>query len=189
VSDKPARWRLFIAHPLPADVRTSLASQLAAYRTSFPGARWTSPAAWHLTLLFLGSVDAAQVPGAMAIVDGVALSSHAYRVRVEKGGGRVHAGDGVAWLGLSTGAATLLEYARLAAADCPAGLTAGPTARRTPAAHLTVARRADRALIDALRDSTHGAPVVEWTVDRLCLMRSHLGPGGARYETLHEATL
>jgi 2'-5' RNA ligase len=185
----PRRWRLFVAHPLPTTVRTSLEAQLAPYRRAFPQARWTSPAAWHLTLLFLGSVEAAQAARAVDIVDAVAASSRAYRVRVEQGGGRVHAREGVAWLRLSAGASELLEYATLAAARCPADLTSGPPARRTPAAHLTVARRADRALVDALRRGTLGAPCVEWTVDRLCLMRSHLEPGGARYETLHEATM
>jgi 2'-5' RNA ligase len=95
----------------------------------------------------------------------------------------------VAWLGLSEGAGTIIETATLMADVCPADITDGPPPKRTPAAHLTVVRRADEAVIDALRRQAHGRLGVGWTVDRLQLVRSHLERDGARYETLYEATL
>jgi 2'-5' RNA ligase len=95
----------------------------------------------------------------------------------------------VAWLGLSAGADELIELATTVAEGCPTDLTTGPPPRRTPSAHVTVARKADEALVRALREQALGALRTSWTVDRLQLVRSHLEPDGARYETLHEATL
>jgi 2'-5' RNA ligase len=43
--------------------------------------------------------------------------------------------------------------------------------------------------VRALRDHALGAIATSWTVDRLQLVRSHLEPTGARYETLYEVTL
>jgi 2'-5' RNA ligase len=139
--------------------------------------------------LFLGSVDPARVVDLRALVDDVAAASHPYEVQVELGGGRLRRGEGVAWLGLGRGAGSLIETADAVAAGCPADVTDGARPKRTPSAHLTVARRADAALIEALREQAHGPLGDGWTVDRIELLRSHLEPGGARYETLHRSTL
>jgi len=97
--------------------------------------------------------------------------------------------DGVAWLGLEAGAGDVIETAEVVAAACPADITMGAPPKRTPAAHLTIARRADRELIAALETRSLGSLDAAWTIDRIALVRSHLGPGGSRYETLHEVTL
>lgn len=151
--------------------------------------RWTSPQTWHLTLLFLGAVAPGRTDELRRLVESVAHDIERYRAIVADGGGRVRQGEGVAWLGLTEGAGTLIEAATLAADRCPPGLTDGPPPRRTPSAHLTVARKADRELVRALREQAHGRLGIGWEVDRLQLVRSHLHSGGARYETLHEATL
>jgi 2'-5' RNA ligase len=55
---------------------------------------------------------------------------------------------------------------------------------------VTIARRADRELIDALASRTLGDIVVEWQVDRVVLYRSHTGtPAGSSYEPLAEVRL
>ena len=151
--------------------------------------RWTGPQTWHLTLLFLGAVAPGRISELRRLVESVALDVEPYRAIVADGGGRVRRGEGVAWLGLSAGAGTLIKAATLAADRCPPDLTEGPPPKRTPSAHLTVARKADREVVQALREQTHGRLGVRWEVDRLQLVRSHLDPGSARYETLHEATL
>jgi 2'-5' RNA ligase len=61
--------------------------------------------------------------------------------------------------------------------------------RRAPGAHVSVARRANRSLVDALQSEQLGPLEVGWTVDRICLFRSHTGPGGSVYERLSEARL
>ena len=92
-------------------------------------------------------------------------------------------------MSLSSGAGTLIEAATLAADRCPADISDGPPPKRTPSAHLTVARRADQSLIKALRSQAYGAVGVSWKIDRVQLVRSHLDPGGAHYVALEEATL
>jgi 2'-5' RNA ligase len=151
--------------------------------------RWTRPRSWHLTLLFLGAVDAGRAGELEALVARVAGESRPYPARVDVGDGRLRRGEGVAWLGLSEGAGRLIELADRVVASCPPDITDGTPPRRTPSAHLTLVRRADAAVVEALRSQSHGALGVGWTVDRLCLVRSHLGPDGAKYETLSEAAL
>jgi 2'-5' RNA ligase len=141
-------------------------------------------------LLFLGSVKPERVPQLQAIVDDVARQVAPYLVDVDHGGGRERNGEGVAWLALSGGAGTLIETASLLAAGCVADISSGPSPKRTPSAHLTVARRADPDVIAALRHQRYGPLGTGWTVDSIELVRSHLGGrDGARYETLHRAAL
>jgi len=152
--------------------------------------RWTRPEAWHLTLLFLGSVGPARVPELTTVVDVLASGQASYRARVGPGDGRLRkGGEGVAWLGLVEGAGQLIGLAEAAALACPADATSSSRPKRTPSAHLTVVRKADAAVIEALRDGAYGPIAVEWSVDRIDLVRSYLEPDGARYVTLHGATL
>lgn len=174
---------------MPVSVRRELQAQLVPYRRHHPHVRWTRPESWHLTLLFLGSVEVTAVGQLERGVRSTAQRTAAYDVRVQRGGGRTRHKEGVAWLGLSRGAGTLIETARRMAAACPPDVTTGPPPKRTPSAHLTVVRKADEAVIEALQTQAHGPLGVGWTVDRIELVRSHLEPGGARYETLYEAAL
>lgn len=174
---------------MPVDACDQLAEQLAPYRAQLRDARWTDPSSWHLTLLFLGQVDQSRVQQLQALVDGAAAAGAPYRVRADRGDGRQRRAGGVAWLALSEGAGQLIELATTIAERCPTGMTAGPPPRRTPSAHLTLVRNAGRATIDALRVQALGPLEVEWEVDRIWLVRSHLTTAAAHYQTLHEATL
>lgn len=187
--ERASTWRLFIAHPVPEAIRTELHEQLAPYRRAHRAVRWTRPETWHLTLLFLGSVDPSRATELHDLVDEVATRFAPYMVVADRGGGRTRRGEGVAWLGLSEGAGTLIEAATLTAEYCPHDITDGAPPKRTPSAHLTLVRKADDAVVRALREQSHGPLGVGWTVDRLQLVRSHLEPGGARYETSHEGTM
>lgn len=164
-------------------------AQLEAYRAHHPRVRWTEPGSWHLTLLFLGAVAPEHVPDLVALVDGVAAGAAPYRVRVAAGGGRLGPRDGVGWLSLAEGASRLVELAAELARGCPADITLAGPPRPTPLAHLTVVRRADQAVIEALGEQRHGPLEDGWQVGSINLVRSHLGREGARYETLHEAAL
>ena len=174
---------------MPAQVRVKLRAQLAPYRKQHPNVRWTSPESWHLTLVFLGSVEASRVAELERLLDEVALATAPFDVLVDRGGGRPRHDGGVAWLGLSTGASTLIEAATLAAEGCPPDIVGGSPPKRTPSAHLTVVRKADEPVIESLRSQACGPLGVSWTVDAVALVRSHLEPAGARYVTLHQATL
>ena len=170
-------------------MRGRLWVQLAPYRVRHPAVRWLEPETWHLTLLFLGSVPVGRVPALVSLVDDVAAQSPPVRVTIKAGGGRLRRQDAVAWLTFAGGADRIVALATLLATACPDGITTGPPPRRTPAAHLTVARHADRALLDDLTAQRYGPLRATWSVDRVALVRSHLAPSGAHYETQHEAAL
>lgn len=170
--------------------RDKLEDQLAPYRRVHSGSRWPPPSTWHLTLLFLGAVDPDRVHELVALVDEVAaMTSGPYRARADVGDGRPRHRGGVAWLGLSTGAGQLISIADALAKQCPPTISLGAPPKRTASAHLTVARAVDEALIDDLRTQRHGRLGIEWQIDRINLVRSHLAPSGASYETMHERTL
>lgn len=162
---------------------------MAPYRSHHHDVRWTLPGSWHLTLLFLGAVRPERLPELRVLMEDVAGGLAPYRVRADAGGGRILRGEGVGWLGLSVGAGTVIALAHALAEACAPGVTDGPPPRRTPAAHLTVVRRAHPSTIEALRSQALGPLGIEWRVDRLSLARSYLERDGARYETLHEVTM
>jgi 2'-5' RNA ligase len=182
-------WRLFIASPLPDPVRVDLDARLAPYRRAHPTVRWLAPATWHLTLLFLGQVAVGRVGELVGLLGVVCTGSASFRVAVTGGGGRVCADDGIAWLRVGEGAAAFIDLADRLAAACPPEATPGRQPSRAPSAHLTVARRADPALVASLRAERHGPLRTGWQVARVALMRSRLGPAGASYETLHEVPM
>ena len=187
-------WRLFLALPLPAEAAAAVVRALAPVRASFPDARWLTVETLHLTLVFLGSTRPGRVADLARLVDAAAASHARFTVMTGLGGGREQPdGDGVAWLQLQRGGA---ETARLGArlegevAAVPGtGGGAARAPRRSPSAHLTVARHASRELIAALaRGEPHVEPVT-WVADRIVLFRSHLERSGAQYELMHVASL
>ena len=50
--------RLFVAVDLPEGVKGNLDAAVAPLREAFPRARWVRPQGSHLTLAFLGAVEA-----------------------------------------------------------------------------------------------------------------------------------
>jgi 2'-5' RNA ligase len=164
---------------------------LAPARTRFPEARWMSVDALHVTLVFLGSTDPDRVPAVVRSIHGVAGRHTAIDLQLGGGGGRERRGDdGVAWLTVAEGGGATLRLAReLAGALMPldAGDRRGP--RRSPSAHVTVARHAPAALVRDRFFAPVPDPRIGWQADRVLLLRSILGPQGSRYEVVHAAPL
>lgn len=174
---------------MPAEARTTLDEALGLYRRRHATCRWLPVESWHLTLLFLGAVDPGRVAELERILAAVAATQAPFRVTVHGGDGRAGRDEGVAWLRIGAGASALLALADRLAAACPRDLTLSGAPRRAPSAHLTVARRATPAFVADLRDERLGRLRASWTIASVALLRSHLGPGGSRYETLGEAAL
>jgi 2'-5' RNA ligase len=125
------------------------------------GARWTRRDQWHVTLRFYGEVDAAEpcVEELHAVAQ-----RHASR-RVTLGPATKLLGRGV----LMIPVAGLEDLGAAFGNDTFTG-------------HLTLARNAPR--------NFTGAPITAaWDVTQICLIRSHLGAGPARYETIATAPL
>lgn len=119
----------------------------------------------------------------------MAAGSSAFSVGICGGGGRERHGEAVAWLPVREGADRVIELAGHLAVDVEESITSGPPPRRTPGAHLTVARGSDRHAVRDLAAECWGRPEERFVADCVTLVRSYLEPTGARYETLHRAAL
>lgn len=173
--------RLFVGLEVPDDVRARVDGALAPLRRRHPRLRWTAPESWHVTCAFLGEVGDDRRPEVEAVVGAAVEEAAPARSLALDAPGSFAART--AWLGVVDApagrvaalAARLQE--RLGDADLP-------VERREVRPHLTVARARGRdRLPDGLVDEL---PRVHagWVPARVTVWRSHLEPGGARYEAL-----
>jgi 2'-5' RNA ligase len=182
------RWRCFVAAPISDSLRSELASAVAAWRSrdDLAGMRWSAPESWHVTVAFLGSIDAARVAKAREAIAHV--SPKHVPMRISTGGlGAFPAARRarVAWYGLDAGDTRLSDLA----ADLARALGTETDAPFRP--HLTVAR-ARSVPVDLrawLADGASSAPSAVLEIDRVELLRSHLGGGPSRYERLMDMKL
>jgi len=174
------RWRCFVAVPIGAETREALSIALARWRgePALRELRWVTPQSWHVTLAFLGDVDPFDVP---QIAD---------RVAAAVGG---HAGDEIPIGGV--GAFPSQRRARViwyGVRDADRRLGALATTVRAALdvreagafrPHVTLARSASA--VDVTRwIRTADAPASRLQIRDVRVMRSHLGHGPARHETL-----
>lgn len=180
--------RLFLAVDLPGDVRAALdawSRSLDAKR----GWRFLAPRTWHLTLRFYGEVDDAVSRELEHGVRALAERSEPFALRFggcgafpPKGAPRVF------WVGVVEGREPLAGLA--AGAEEHAVALGFEPERRPFRPHLTVARaRRDGPRPRVPSDSGPPSDACGFDVQEIVLMRSHLGPEGARYEPVVRAAL
>jgi 2'-5' RNA ligase len=177
------RWRCFVAVPLEASVRKALelAREPWMGRPDLAGLRWSDPSAWHLTLAFLGDVDAASVSDVVASVRRVAGRHGPMRLPAGGlGAFPVPARARVAWYAIGDPASHLARLARDLGSEL--GIEVGEPFR--PHVTMARARRGPVDLRNWLADAAAAAPTTTVAADAIELMRSHLGGGPAAYETL-----
>lgn len=179
----------FVAIPV-APLAPAAAAAWARLRAEAPQARWTAPAGWHVTLQFLGELDAGQAEAASRalsrlsaarfefVLAGLGVFPAPRRPRILWAG--VHA-PGAAWPQLAAAVGELLAGAGFAAEPRPYH------------PHLTLARARHpvdlRAMTQCL-DDFHP----EWgrqTADAVCLYRSrrHTGSDANPYEIVASVAL
>ncbi|SDC46808.1 2'-5' RNA ligase [Geodermatophilus telluris] len=159
----------------PAGARADLAAALAPLR-DVPGApRWGDPARWHLTLLFLGAVPPALLPGLTAAVGEAVARTPPVVLRLA-GAGRFGPPrrPQVCWAGLDGDVAVLTALAgRLADAARSLGL---PVEDRPFRPHVTLGRWPPRRPADGdLPDRLAGYRGPAWPLREVALVRSTAG--------------
>jgi 2'-5' RNA ligase len=177
--------RCFVAVEIPPEVKAAMAEAVQPLKPLLAGARWVRPEAMHVTLKFLGEIDAGQ---AAKLGEGLLPVAHrpAFSVRF-RGIGAFPRGSSarVLWAGVRDGAEALTELATAVMAVTDAH-GAGERESKQYVPHVTLARF--RAPCDLDRIEVFGrARETEMgvcRVDRLVLLRSHLRPDGAVYEPL-----
>jgi 2'-5' RNA ligase len=172
--------RLFVAVSLPEHV-VELVRGID--RPDVRGLRWTTEQQWHVTLRFLGQVEAAEpVEEALGLVPDALASAGGTDVRAVLG-------PRVAWFpGRQVLYVPVSGLDSLAQAVGDATAPWGQRAEDRPfSGHLTLARARGRARPPArLAGAALGA---QWRVEAFVLMSSVLGRGGAHYERLATVAL
>lgn len=172
--------RLFFAIPLPDPALDAVAEALRPLRGAGPGVGWVKRANLHLTLRFLGEVDAARADEVGDAVAPWVRRLFFSPVRLVGGGAFPDARrPKVVWIGAEASLGPLVG----AIESCMVNLGFTPEARPF-VPHLTVGRvrdgRADR-LVDALREL---GEVATFTPDQVVLYESQPRPEGVRYVPL-----
>jgi RNA 2',3'-cyclic 3'-phosphodiesterase len=178
--------RLFVAFEVPSAIRAEIGARVATLRESLPRARWVSPEAMHLTLVFLGEVNGERLPDLESAGTAAVAGEAPLRLRVGAAGsfpaGRPAR---VAWLGLDSDR-ELAPLARRLAEDC--GRAASVEVENKPYhPHLTLARCDPpwpRAAVADLGRAFSGGIGEPFAVAEAVLFRSTLGQGPARHEAL-----
>lgn len=177
--------RVFLAVPVPDEVRHRLVAALGAVADDLPG-KVVRPGNWHVTLRFLGEIPEPVCDLVMASLDGADLGR---RFRVRWGGLGAFpkpSRANVVWIGPDQGGDALVALAaRVSGVLEGAGI---PSEDRPFNAHLTLSRVRPAVDVAAL---VGGAPplAVGMEVDRVTLYQSRLGSGGAAYRILEEFPL
>lgn len=186
--------RLFIAFDLPEIAKERLLAVSSELRPGLPPARWVAKAAFHVTLAFLGEVEAAAVaPLAQALSERLeqegGFQAHFAQVGTFPVSGPVR----VVWVGLEPAArcARLAELARDAVVSVALSFDA-----KAFRSHVTLARcdppwpahlRTDLARLSA--NSVVGPAGFPVVCDRVTLFSSRLQPGGPTYHVEAEFLL
>lgn len=183
--------RLFVAIELPDATKQHRAQASAALESASPPRtlRIVRPEGIHITLKFLGATPSSSVPAIVDALTALASAHSPLTLRLGRPGSFGGARNvRVAWIGVEGDSHAL---ALLAAAVDVAVAPFGYAPERRPfAAHLTLARvrheasAGDRLAIFAAIAALPQVEAPPFAVTHVALMRSTLGPGGARYDAL-----
>ncbi len=170
--------RLFIAATLDDDARGACAAAAGRLRATGWNARWIPPENYHLTIAFLGAVDADRLDDIVRAVRDVTGDLAPFTVRLDAVGAFPNERTPrVAWVGPARPVAafgTLCGVVRSSLAS--RGLTFDARAD----AHVTLARADGTTVLPRIAPPRHVAVVVDAAV----LYESFTEPGGARYVVL-----
>lgn len=189
--------RVFVALNLPQDAKNVLSQAMQQLQEELPdGIRWVRPDGIHLTLKFLGDVDAGQVEPVLSAMGRVAsLDEHSpFDLELTRLGMFPNAREPrVLWAGVG-GDIPALTMLQESVDEAISGL-GFPPERRPFRPHLTLGRvrdqatAADRARIGAQVSRLSLGASPPWTVREMHLIHSNLTPAGAIYSCLGAAAL
>lgn len=176
----PDRWRLFCALELPANVRTHIVSHARRLQEKFPyaTASWTREENLHLTVKFIGEVEASRAPSLSNAVTRAASSVESFVVLFDHPGAFPKR---VLWIGVEDPSGNLSKLQQQLEIECERD--GFPREERAYHPHLTLARlrkpQGTQTLITAHKELPFAAVVV--MVSELVVIRSELSSKGSTY--------
>jgi 2'-5' RNA ligase len=174
------KQRLFVGIELP-DAARAMIEDLGRPLRGIDGLRWVPPENLHLTLAFLGWVDADARDGIDERLAAAAVDAAPFTAVVGSLGRFPDRGKArVVWVGLEDPSGALAQLARLVG-DALEDLFEPETRPFRP--HVTIAR-ARRPVAIRMPDEAAPPTRTEVPVTALTLFRSHLGREHPRYEVL-----
>jgi 2'-5' RNA ligase len=189
------RYRLFVAVMIPDDVKVKMEAAQADLRQVLPdrNVRWAPREQFHLTLRFLGDVEAAKVEALAETMRTACAGFGVLQLRAERIGcfpGRGY--PRIVWVGVRDEAEQLPRLQQVVQAATE-GVTTEPKEERFTG-HLTLARikGIKRPEAEALGKAAMGMADMlfgQWTAYQIELMRSELLPQGARHSSLASIAL
>jgi len=184
------RMRIFCAVELPEDVRARIATHIAELREAAePPLKisWERPEKLHLTLKFLGEIEAERVEALTRAAERAAAASDGkFAVTLRDTGAFPGRGNPrVLWLGLDDGAGRLAGLQARLEDECERERF--PREARAFRPHITIARirfpNAAARHVANLHRERNFAPAT-FDVGEFVVMQSQLGAGGSRYTPL-----
>ncbi len=175
--------RLFVAVPLWNEFRERNTVHLKSLRSLDIDLKWVPQENWHITLKFLGQVPASKVHDLTESIGAVLKGSNLFTFSIGGLGGFPRLSKcRVLWVGVQEGRRELIDLAHQVEEACrDAGF---PGDRKNFQAHLTMGRSRKESLKIQVPKELFEVSWGEERVDSVALVKSELGPGGAKYEIL-----
>ncbi len=183
--------RAFVAVNLDQGLKDGLAKVQERLKATHADVGWVRPESLHLTLKFLGQVEEGRLGAVAEAIATAAAGCGSFRLALGGLGAFPQPRAArVVWIGVQQGA----EALGMLQARVEAGLESLGFAReeRPFSAHLTLGRvrgPGHREQLAVALTSIPAEPLGEMMLQRIELMRSELGPGGARYTVLRTCPL
>jgi 2'-5' RNA ligase len=182
--------RTFVAIPLPPEGRTMLDGLQQTLRSFRADVKWTAAGSIHLTLRFLGEIDPSALPCLAGLLRAETSGAPPFTLRMHGLGGFPNLRNPrVIWCGLE---GDLEQLAALQGKVASACLRAGFAPEERPfQPHLTLGRVRGKSNLQPLLDYIKIGSTLEhsFSVERLHVYQSTLGPQGALYTVLETIAL
>ena len=178
--------RCFVAIEIPKPVQALLNRVQTRLQSEIRKVSWTKSGNFHLTLKFLGDVDAEAIDAVSEAVESVAATQSAFSIEFGSiGAFPTFARPRVIWVGIKHGAATVSQLAKAVNLELKR-LGFPMDARFHP--HLTLGRLRRQTNLHPLKSVLHKYDTIDGAtvnVNEITVMQSQLHPNGAIYTPLN----
>lgn len=186
-----AQIRTFIAVRLSSEIRRSLAEAARRLATSGADVKWVPEDNFHITLKFLGNVESLQMDAVVSACGSAVVGVSKFGVTLAGVGAFPKPSrPSVVWVGMVQGGDELARIAeRIDSMLEPLGF---PREARPFSPHITLGRVRSPKSLDRLKEaieSLRDAPVGEFRVESIAVIKSELRPQGSFYSALAEFVL